>query len=154
WEKGKIRVDSPKTGERWIPLFPELRPFLEEAFELAQPGAVHLITSKRDEGQNLRTRFVKIIRRAGLKPWPKPFHNLRASRETELAATYPLHVVCDWIGNSTLIAQKHYLQVTDEDFERAAKSGAGALQNQVQHASASVGTNSQDLPENVCVASV
>lgn len=32
---------------------------------------------------------------------------------------FPLHVVCDWIGNSATIAQKHYLQVTDSDFERA-----------------------------------
>ena len=30
------------------------------------------------------------------------------------------HVVCRWLGNSQLIAQRHYLQVTDEDFERAA----------------------------------
>jgi hypothetical protein len=30
WEKGRFRVDSPKTGERWVPLFPELRPSLRE----------------------------------------------------------------------------------------------------------------------------
>ena len=35
----------------------------------------------------------RIIRRAGLTPWPKPFQNLRSTRETELAETYPLHVV-------------------------------------------------------------
>ena len=49
---------------------------------------------------------------------------MRASRETELAAEYPLHVVCAWIGNSALIANKHYLQVTEADFERGAKSDA------------------------------
>ena len=37
----------------------------------------------------------------------------RATRETELAALYPLHVVCAWIGNSRAVAQEHYLQVTD-----------------------------------------
>ena len=84
-------------------------------------------------------------------PWPKLFQNLRASRETELAAEYPLHVVCAWIGNSALTAQKHYLQVTESDFERAAKSGAVALQNPVQ--SAAVGdcqevTEKQKAPEN------
>jgi hypothetical protein len=85
---------------------------------------------------------MRIIRRAGLEPWPKLFQNLRASRETELAAEYPLHVVCAWIGNSALIAQKHYLQVTEGDFERAttprvesgAESGAVAVQNAVQSA--------------------
>jgi hypothetical protein len=45
-----------------------------------------------------------IIKRAGLKPWPKLWHNLRITRQTELAATFPIHVVCEWLGNSTLIA--------------------------------------------------
>jgi integrase len=100
WERRRFRVSSPKTehhegkGERWVPIFPELRPFLEEAFELAPEGTVHVITIKRDAKQNLRTRFMKIIRRAGLTPWPKPFQNLRASRETELAERFPMHVVC------------------------------------------------------------
>ncbi len=71
------------------------------------------------------------------------FHNLRAGRETELTASYSLHVVCSWIGNSTLVAQKHYLQVTEDDFQRAAKSGAVALQNGVQQAAARVRNNSQ-----------
>ncbi len=142
WERERFLARSPKTehhedgGERWVPLFPELRPYLEEAFELAQPGAMHVITCKRDTCQNLRTRLAKIIRRAGLTPWPKLFHNLRASRETELAAVYPLHVVCAWIGNSALIAQKHYLQTTEDDFRRAAKSGALAVQNPVQQGAA------------------
>jgi integrase len=124
WAHDRFRVDSPKTGERWVPMFRELRPYLDKAFELAPEGSVHVITSKRDMSQNLRTRFTKIIRRAGLTPWPKLFHNLRASRQTELAAVYPLHVVCQWIGNSALIAQKHYLQTTEDDFRRAAEHGA------------------------------
>ena len=53
-------------------------------------------------------------------PWPKLFHNLRATRQTELTYEHPQHVVCRWLGNSPLIAQRHYLQVTDEDFARAA----------------------------------
>jgi hypothetical protein len=51
---------------------------------------------------------------------------LRSSRETELAAEYTLHLVCAWIGSTEWIAQKHYPQVTDADFERAAKGGAAA----------------------------
>ena len=34
--------------------------------------------------------------------------------------SYPSHVVCAWIGNSEAVARKHYLQVTDEHFQRAA----------------------------------
>jgi len=46
---------------------------------------------------------------------------MRASRETELAQTHPLHVVTAWIGNSARIAVKHYLQVTDSDFVKTAE---------------------------------
>jgi len=62
----------------------------------------------------------RIIRKAGLKPWPKLFQNLRSTRETELAESHPMHVVCPWIGNSQAVAAKHYLQVWDGDFDRAA----------------------------------
>ena len=74
--------------------------------------------------------------RAGVASWPKPFQNLRASRENELAHTFPLHVVTEWLGNTPQVALKHYLRVTDEDFaqacgEGAAKSGAPDTANQV-----------------------
>jgi len=132
WEHGRITVRSPKTehhagGEsRIIPIFPELRPHLEAVWEQAEPGTEYVITRYRDANANLRTQFQRIIRRAGLKPWPKLFQNLRATRETELAEQFPMHVVCEWIGNSQPVAMKHYLQVTDEHY-------ASALQNPVQH---------------------
>ena len=63
---------------------------------------------------------------------PKPFHNLRASRETELVAEHPLHVVCTWLGHLALVAQKHYLQVTDADFERAAQGGVNSGAREAQ----------------------
>jgi len=126
WERGRFRVDSPKTGVRWVPIFAELRPHLEEAFELAAEGSLHVINRYRDASQNLRTELQRIIRRAGLEPWPKLFHNLRASRETELAATFPIHVVCAWIGHAAAIAQKHYLQVTDDDFKAACRASPAA----------------------------
>jgi integrase len=155
WERGRFLVKSPKTehheggAERWVPIFPELRPYLEAAFERAEAGTVFLINRYRDTNANLRTQLKRIIRRAGVAAWPKLFQNLRASRETELAAEYPLHVVCAWIGNSALVAQKHYLQVTDADFARAAsrggaKSGAVAVQKAVQSADAS---DCQQSPE-------
>ncbi len=129
WARGRFLVNSPKTGPRWVPTFPELQTCFDELWQIAGDGAVHLITRYRDAKQNLRTQLMRILKKAGVKPWPKLFNNLRASRETELAAEYPMHVVCAWIGNSEMIAAKHYLQVTDADFDRAAKSAARALQN-------------------------
>jgi integrase len=119
WEQDRIIVRESKTRARTIPIFPELRPYLETAFEQAEPGAVHVIGRYRSKDANLRTQLLRIVEIAKLEPWPRLFHNLRASRETDLANDYPLHVVCDWIGNSQAVAKKHYLQVTDEHFQKA-----------------------------------
>jgi integrase len=125
WEKERIIVTSPKTEHhegkesRIIPLFPELRKPLLDAFTEAGPNAEFVITRYRDAAVNLRTHFERIINKAGLTPWPKLWHNMRASRQTELAERYPLHVVCAWIGNSRAVAQEHYLQITDAHFAAA-----------------------------------
>lgn len=152
WERNRFRVNSPKTGVRWVPIFPELRPYLEDSFEQAPEGAAHVIQRYRDAKKNFRTRLTRIIRRAGLEPWPKLFHNLRASRETELARDHPIHVVCDWIGNSPAVAAKHYLQVTDADFEKAIQRGTncGTLraQNAAQQAAAPSCNDMQEQQEN------
>jgi integrase len=144
WERNRFRVTSPKTahhegkGERWVPIFPELRPYFEEAFELAAEGAIYIINRYRDVDQNLRTQLRRIIRKAGLDPWTRVWHNLRSSRETELAGRFPVHVVCAWMGHAALIAQKHYLQVTEQDFQLAADpnsapNSALTAQNTAQH---------------------
>ena len=76
--------------------------------------------------------MTRIVEQAGIKPWPKIFQNLRSTRETELAETYPIHVVCAWLGNSQPVAAKHYLQVTDDHFAHAA--GGGAAKGEARHA--------------------
>ena len=129
WEHNRLTVRSSKTehheggGERIIPLFTEIRGPLMEVFEAAPEGAVQVITQYR-EGSNLNPQLRRIIKRAGVQAWPKAWHNLRASRQTELAADYPLHTVCAWIGNTKAIAAGHYLQVTDADWTRAVTPGA------------------------------
>lgn len=115
----RFRVVSPKTGERWVPLFPELKPFIHPG-----TGCVFRITPT----MNLRTRLLKILAAAKLTPWPRLWHNLRATRQTELEEVYPSHVVCAWMGNSTVVARKHYLQVTDTHFQSAAKSAAAIVE--------------------------
>lgn len=142
FERGRIHFRSPKTehhpgGEsRVIPLFPELIKPLQDVFDLAEPGTEYVITRHRDTNVNLRTQFCRIIERAGLKVWPRIFQNLRSTRQTELAESFPSHVVCEWMGNSEPVAAKHYLQITDEHFERA-------VQNAVQHLPESPRNDSQ-----------
>ncbi len=64
--------------------------------------------------------FVTLGRCGLLKPWPKLIQNLRSTRQTELCdAGIPPHVVSAWMGNSAAIANRHYLQVTDNHFDLA-----------------------------------
>jgi integrase len=176
WAAGRIIVQSPKTehhvgkGSRTIPLFADLRPILEEAFDLAADGAEFVVDGNHRDAANtpsgwrncnLRTQFERIIKRAGLQPWPRLFHAMRASRETELAKEFPIHVVTSWLGNTPRIALKHYLQVTDADFEQAAnvtkadgsESGAQSAQNAAQSGRAANSLESHGLhaTPNGCV---
>jgi integrase len=126
WGRGRFIVTSSKTehhegkGTRVVPIFPELLPHLQAAFEEAAPGSTFCITKYRSAAQNLRTRLTRIIMKAGLLPWPKLWQNLRSTRQTELMDQFPAHVVSAWIGNSIPVAIEHYLQVTDDHFSRAA----------------------------------
>ena len=71
----------------------------------------------------------RLCLRCGILPWPKIWQNLRSTRETELVDSgIPIHVVCQWIGNSPAIALKHYLQVAKEHSERALGDTCSDLQ--------------------------
>lgn len=113
WDQNRIRNDSPKTGLRFVPLFPELAPILEAAFDAAQPGQVRCL-ERFSKNANLGTHMIRIIERAGLESWPKTFQNLRATRRTELDDRYPGHVADAWMGHDSATAKKHYSQVTPE----------------------------------------
>jgi integrase len=119
WERNRMIIRESKTKARVIPLFDDIRPYLENAFEEAEDGTLHVVQRYRSPNANLRSQLLRIITRAGLTAWPRLFHNLRASRETELANEFPIHVVCEWIGNSPDVARRHYLQVTEEHFKKA-----------------------------------
>jgi integrase len=160
WAAGRVIVTAPKTEHhpgketRTIPLFASLRPVLAEALELAPAGAVYVVDERFRKAAfgpagwrncNLRTTFEKIVGRAGLTAWPRPFHNLRASCETELTQEHPLPVVIAWLGHSADVALKHYCQVTDADFKKAIGGPTGALQNPVQQLHETARNPSQPL---------
>ena len=129
---GKMVINATKTkrhrhgGRRVCPLFPELRPYLEDLYEMAPVGQKHVF-EKVQKSSNLRTTMYKIIDRAGVKPWPKLFQNLRASRETELLGLYPAKDVTSWIGNTLSVAMKHYAIALESSFTEAVAKGAGVV---------------------------
>lgn len=140
FEHAQFTVHSPKTerhegkDSRVVPIFPELRPYLEAAFESAHdrlgrppsgadPVFVELLP--RGARTNLRTQFLRFLKRAGVAPWPKVFQNLRASRATELAASFPAYMAAAWCGHTEEVAKEHYWQITDADWQRAASQLTG-----------------------------
>jgi hypothetical protein len=101
---------------------------------------------------NLRSEMTRLLRCAGVSGWPRLFHSMRASRQTELQREFPLHVVCSWLGNSPRIAQQRYLLVTEDDFARAAsggrreeEDGGGVSESEVRHGYKSTGTSTDSI---------
>jgi integrase len=149
-DQGRLTIHSPKTDRhaghesRQVPLFHEILPFLREVFEQAEEGEQYVLPMLQGRtGQALRKPLIAAIKRAGLVQWPRLWHNLRSTRQTELEDHTPTHVVCAWLSNNESTARQHYLQVTDEHF-------AEALQNPVQQVRTHGRTGSQN-PSGKCV---
>jgi integrase len=139
WAEGRLTVRSPKTARheghavRAVPICPQLRVILEEAFAAAPDGQKLVVPRILDPRTNLRTTLTKIVERAGFEPWPRLFQNLRASCATDWVQRYPNHEVARWLGHSPLIAATHYLQARDHHFRDVVQGGAhsGAPEAQI-----------------------
>lgn len=129
FDKQRFTVHASKTehhadgGIRTVPMFPELKPLFQDAFDNAKEGAIYCIDRYKGDWSNLGVHMARIIKRAGLEPWPKLLQNCRSTRETELFKMTGGNVkaVCSWIGNSPQVAMAHYAQTTEADMKEAAK---------------------------------
>ena len=125
FQNGMIHVRQPKVehhagkATRTMPLFPSLRPYLEDVFNSRGQVAPEDNVLKSCRLTNYNTQLGRIARKAGVQLGDAFFTSCRSSRETELMNEYPAHVVCAWIGNSEAVARKHYLQVTDDHLAKA-----------------------------------
>ena len=125
WTSDSMTVRSSKTsrsangGVRVMPLDPRVKLILRELFEQRAADEERVFSSISSSSANLRTSFHKIIERAGHKPWPRLFQNLRGSCETDWVDRFPSHQVADWMGHSAAIAAKHYLKHKDHYFKLA-----------------------------------
>lgn len=157
WERLRLNVRSPKTeaheghAVRIVPIVPELYPVLLRLFEAADDGAERVLPTRVPTADtNLRTHMLRLLKRASVKPWPRLFQNLRSSCETDWCERFPAHVAASWVGHSTTIAAKHYLQTRDAHFDMAtgkAMAQAGSdgkwAQNPAQHTAANTGNDPQ-----------
>ena len=126
WTTGRILVNCQKTKKhegkevRITPLFPELRRELEAWRAEAPKDREFVLKPAISPKTNLRTGLIKILKRAGIKPWPKLYQNLRSSRVRELRnQRFRENIVAQWLGHSVKVADEHYDQVTDDQFRLA-----------------------------------
>ena len=132
WESDRIKMPCPKTKRygsnyRVIPLWPELKPFLRDLQLVASRESDYcigtLVKSQVRQTRltkNLGTQFKRNIEKAGLIPWPKPWQNIRCTRENELEQLgYRTTAIRAWIGHSEATAAKHYSDVNKQDFDLA-----------------------------------
>ena len=129
WNRKMMVVRSPKTAGkaahavRNVPVSPALQPLLWKLRQESPADAEHIVKLVQKGAHNLRTRFKKIVARAGLQAWPRLFHNLRASCATDFAQSLPNHEAARFLGHSPLIAASHYLQPSDHNFRAVAGEG-------------------------------
>ncbi len=125
WEAKRISVVmSSKTEHhknrqvRIVPLHPSIEKELLKLHAEAEDGAEYVFPDIGAD-TNLRTQFLKILKRAGVEPWPKLFQNLRASGATDFARALPSHVAASICGHTEQIALEHYRMATDYDLDKA-----------------------------------
>jgi hypothetical protein len=109
---------------RKVPLFAGLRPYLMVMLE--RPGGPHDYLLPTIGGQDaervgslLRQRVYRALDKLGLERWPRVFHSLRATRQTQLKDLFGEHAACEWIGNSRDEFRQSYELIPDEIFTRA-----------------------------------
>lgn len=112
------RKNIGDKGTRVSPLFPEAEKIFKELFLETKPKPDDLIFTNLSRTKVGNTA-IATVKRSGVPLYPKVFHSLRASLETEYhrAGIDPI-VYTRWIGNSPAIAIKHYVQYAEEDFNK------------------------------------
>ncbi|HRI65731.1 MAG TPA: site-specific integrase, partial [Polyangium sp.] len=119
WSHGEIH--TPKTGQREVPISPELARALAPAMHGDRDGHIattHAGTPWRQSG--LDQAFERVIQRAGLEGWS--VYCLRHYAITSwLRAGIPVHVVQRMAGHVHLSTTQRYVHFLKEDLEDAAR---------------------------------
>lgn len=113
----KPKDRSPRT----VPICPNLGRLLLEAYDKAAdgPGRVVCIRSLAAVNRD----FFRLLDRAGVPRYSKPFHTLRKNCITDWAQDFPMHVVKEWAGHSSLVTtDEYYLKVSPAEYKSAAEA--------------------------------
>lgn len=123
WEQNRLTIpNGTKTGLRVVPIFEPARTELAALFDSAPTTPWVFNHSRASAATQWRTWLLTACRTAGVQPWPKIWHNLRAACRTDLEEQFPAHVCDCWLGHSTRVAKDHYLRVTPDHWAAACGS--------------------------------
>ena len=147
WANLKLTVhDSKRKQDRVLPLWPEVEKALSDLFAVAEEGQSRIITIYKHR-DNVFVDWTKKIKQAGFTVWGKPCQNLRASCENDLdEAGFRHAAICSWMGHTKVVSRKHYLHVTDSDFDKAV--GGNIVPQIVPSGTAQASTQNQILQLN------
>ena len=122
-EENRLTIPhNTKTGLRVVPLFEPARTELAALYDAAPETPWVFNRSRASCRTQWRTWLLTACRTAGVEPWPKLWHNLRAACRTDLEERFPAHVCDCWVGHSTRVAKDHYLRVTPAHWAAACGS--------------------------------
>ncbi len=131
WQQRRLTVIArddwrPKDRDaRIVPVVPALYDILLRAFEATEPGEELVVAPDAIKVKNASRDFTALCQRAGVTRYAKPFHTLWKTCLTDWARHFPAHVVAAWAGHANIeTTQKFYLQVSEGEYERAAKANA------------------------------
>lgn len=121
FDKPSLTIRSPKLEKtrrpvRECPIFKDALPYIKK---LDRSKPLPFVKYPTSANRMYRKNLLAAIKKAGLKPWPRLWHNLRLSCRNDLAKLFPPHVCDIWIGHSAEEAKESYLIVTDADWKKA-----------------------------------
>jgi site-specific recombinase XerD len=127
-----LNVDDTKRGrDRRVPLVDPLFDFIAAEFrQWLEDGGPAVFVMVDNNALNVGEPVTRSVidgrirsaaHAAGVPLWPRLFHNLRATRQTEWIAAHGLVNACHWIGNSQTVAARHYAMATEVAFLEATK---------------------------------
>ena len=115
-------VETNKHRYRQVPVSIRLAKLLRDGFEEAVDGSY----GPCDGAARNHTVLTRVVRTAGVRPYKKPLHSLRASCGSDWAADWPAAQVCLWMGHSATVAAKHYQKPIESLMDEAAGSDLSA----------------------------
>ncbi len=149
WAANTISILAPKTehhdGQGWrqVPIFPEVAPHLDAAWEAAHKGQKLIFPNQQSTNAAITGKIHRLCHRLGIPTWPRMFVNLRASCERDLLRQHPIDDVTAWLGHSAATALTHYSRVVKD---QSTASVASALRAENPKSSAKRNAKRADLP--------